>query len=85
MNEPSRVDEDNDKAGEIKKRMDKIDCELVQNGGNNCGWDAADHKDFLRIRTKHNNKTVTLAFINEMRRAVPNCDEIDITAHVDSH
>ncbi len=65
--------------------MDKIDCELVANGGPNCGWDAADHKDFLRIRTKHNNKVVTLAFINEMRRAVPNCDEIEIREHVAAH
>lgn len=48
---------------------------LIQNGSVNCGWDAADHKDFLRVRTKHNNKTGTIAFMSELRRAVPNLDE----------
>lgn len=38
-------------------KLEDIDVQLMKNGGINCGWDASDHKDFLRIRTKHNNKT----------------------------
>mgnify|MGYP001626552626 CR=1 FL=1 len=36
---------------EIKGKMEQIDIDIVQNGGNNCGWDASDHKDFLRLHT----------------------------------
>ena len=65
--------------------MDKLDLKILQNGGPNCGWDAPDHKDFLRIRTKFKNGSITLAFLNDMRRAVPNEDEIGVREHVRSH
>lgn len=61
--------------------MDQVELEIVRNGGVNCGWDAADHKDFLRIRTKFNNKTVTVAFVNAMSRAVPMADEVAVKEH----
>ena len=61
--------------------MDQVELEIIQNGGLNCGWDAADHKDFLRIRTKFNNKTVTVAFVNAMSRAVPMADEVALKEH----
>ena len=48
-----------------------------------CGWDPADHKDFLRVRTKHKDKVKTVAFLTEMRRAVPSSDEEAIQAHVE--
>jgi hypothetical protein len=51
-------------------------------GVQNCGWDAADHKDFLRIKTKHKDKVNTVAFITEMRRAVPSIDEEEIQNHL---
>jgi hypothetical protein len=54
----------------------------MNNGGINCGWDAADHKDFLRIRTKHNNKTTTVGFMQELMRAVPNIDVDSIKEHI---
>ena len=38
--------------------MDTIDKQIRDIGGINRGWDAADHKDFLRIRTKHNGRQV---------------------------
>jgi len=38
--------------------MDSIDKQIRDLGGVNCGWDAADHKDFLRIRTKHQGRKV---------------------------
>ena len=46
------MDEDSE-AVQIKKKLDLIDKQIRDIGGANCGWDAADHKDFLRIRTKH--------------------------------
>ena len=49
----------------LKSQMDEIDRQIVQNGGPNCGWDAADHKDFLRIRTKYQGKQV-IAFNHEV-------------------
>lgn len=47
-----------------------------------CGWDAGDHQDYLRIRTKHGNKTYTLAFVQELMRAVPGLDDSKIKEHV---
>lgn len=60
--------------------MDEIDRQIVQNGGPNCGWDAADHKDYLRIRTKHQGKQV-IAFNQEVMRAVPLMDEQKVAEH----
>ena len=54
----------------------------MNNGGINCGWDAPDHKDFLRIRTKHNNKTYTVAFMQELMRSVPTIDDDAIKEHI---
>lgn len=68
----------------IKKEIEQIDCELMANGGVNCGWDAADHDDYLKVRTKMGNK-MTVAFITAMRRAVPTADEISVRAHFDAH
>ena len=61
--------------------MDQVELEIIQNGGINCGWDAADHKDFLRIRTKFNNRTYTVAFTTAMSRAVPMADEVSVKEH----
>ena len=55
------------------------------NGGLNCGWEPADHKDFLRIRTKHGGKTNTIAFVNELMRAVAMLDDEKIREHVARH
>ena len=52
----------------------------MRNGGVNCGWDAADHKDFLRLRTQHNTK-ISVAFITAMARAVPLVDDIQVREH----
>jgi hypothetical protein len=63
-----------------------LDCEIVANGGPNCGWEASDHQDFLRVRTKFNNtKGVTVAFITAMKRAVPTADEITVRDHFESY
>ena len=60
--------------------MDQVELEIVRNGGVNCGWDAADHKDFLRLRTQHNSK-ISVAFITAMARAVPLVDDIQVREH----
>ncbi len=71
-----------DELSKIKHEIEQIDHDLQNNGGINCGWDDSDHKDFLRIRTKHNNKTGTVGFMTELMRAVPNIDEDSTREHV---
>ena len=68
----------------IKDEIERIDCEITANGGINCGWDASDHQDYLKVRTKVGNK-LTVAFITAMRRAVPIADETTVRAHFDAH
>lgn len=68
----------------IKDEIARIDCEIIANGGVNCGWDAADHEDYLKVRTKMGNR-MTVAFINAMRRAVPTADEFQVRSHFDAH
>lgn len=36
--------------------MDNIDKQIEKLGGQECGWDAADHKDFLWVWTKYNGR-----------------------------
>ena len=63
--------------------MEKIDHKISKMGGIlSCNWDPADHKDFLRVRTKHHERVNTVAFLTEMRRAVPTEDEDSIKKHI---
>jgi len=63
--------------------MERLEQKILKFGGvQSCGWDAADHKDFLRVRTKHGNKVKTVGFMTEMRRAVPTADEDEIKKHI---
>ena len=65
-----------DEAESIKIEIEKIEYKIQRMGGTqSCGWDAADHKDFLRVRTKHKDKVRTVGFLTEMKRAVPTADE----------
>lgn len=69
----------------IKLHLDRIDGQLQENGGLNCGWEAADHKDYLRLRTKHNGKTMTVAFMTEIMRCVPGLNDDLIREHIARH
>ena len=60
---------------EIKEKMEQVEIDIIQNGGPNCGWDAGDHKDFLRLQTQMSGRTGTIAFFTAMARAVPLADE----------
>ena len=68
----------------IKNEIAKIDCDIIANGGHNCGWEAPDHDDFLKVRTKCGGK-ITVAFITAMRREVPIHDEVEVRAHFEAH
>ena len=72
------------RLNDIKADMEKVDIDIMQNGGVNCGWDASDHKDFLRLCTQMGAKTGTVAFFNAMARTVPLADEQMVTAHLDA-
>lgn len=77
--------EDLDEATRIKTEIEKIEDKIQKLGGvQSCGWDTADHKDFLRVRTKHKDKVRTVAFLTEMRRAVPTADEEAIQSHIEA-
>ena len=73
------------KLAEIKAKMDQTEIELIQNGGANCGWDAADHKDFLRLHTQMGAKVGTVAFFTAMARAVPLADEDQVRLHLEAY
>ena len=53
----------------------RLDSDILHNGGTNCGWDAGDHEDFLKLRTLHKNKTSTIAFFNDVLSRIPNIDQ----------
>lgn len=73
-----------DDADQIKMQIEIIDNQISKLGGVvSCGWDAADHKDFLRVRTKHKERVKTVAFMTEMRRSVPTADEDQIKDHIE--
>lgn len=73
-------------ADAIKLEIEDIEDKIARQGGiQSCGWHASDHKDFLRVRTKHKERVKTVAFMTEMRRAVPTLDEDDINGHIESY
>jgi len=38
----------------------------------------------LRVKTKHNDRVKTVAFLTEMKRAVPTADEESIKEHIET-
>jgi hypothetical protein len=69
-------EDDRDQGDQIKSEIEKLEDKIQKLGGvQSCGWDPSDHKDFLRVRTKHKERMKTVAFMTEMRRAVPTADE----------
>lgn len=73
-----------DQGEQIKADIEKLEDRIQKLGGvQSCGWDPSDHKDFLRVRTKHKERVKTVAFMNEMRRAVPTADEETIKEHIE--
>ena len=83
--EAENEDQHIDKADLIKIEIEKLEAGIQKLGGvQSCGWDPADHKDFLRVRTKHKERVKTVAFMTEMRRAVPTADEDTIKEHVEA-
>ena len=83
QNRAAKIEEDG-ACAMIKNELSKIECDIIANGGINCGWEASDHEDFLKVRTKMGPK-LTVGFITAMRRAVPTADEIAVRAHFDAY
>ena len=79
------VSEEVSRLNEIKAEMEQVEIDIIQNGGVNCGWDANDHKDFLRLCTQMPGKTGTVAFFNAMARTVPLADEAAVRGHLEAH
>ena len=73
-----------DKGQEIKNEIEKLEYQIQKLGGvQSCGWDPADHKEFLRVKTKHKDRMKTVAFMNDMRGSVPTEDEDSIRQHIE--
>lgn len=64
--------------------MDSVDKQIKNLGGPDLGWDAPDHKDFLRVWTKHGGRQV-IAFNNEVQRAVASMEVDQIAEHVERY
>lgn len=81
--EDDEGEEQQDPAETIKIEIERIEDKIQKLGGViSCGWDPADHKDFLRVRTKHKERVKTVAFMTEIRRACPTIDEDEIHEHI---
>ena len=73
------------KIAKLKNEMEQVEIDIIQNGGVNCGWEASDHKDFLRLHTQMAGKTGTVAFFTAMARAVPLADENQVREHLKAY
>lgn len=68
-----------------KKKVEKIDAQISKLGGIlTCGWETSDHKEFMRLRLKHNEKIHTVAFVNDVLRTVSMIDEDQVRQHIDA-
>eukprot|EP01022_Parablepharisma_sp_SALTPOND_P032990 TRINITY_DN87_c0_g1_i1.p1 TRINITY_DN87_c0_g1~~TRINITY_DN87_c0_g1_i1.p1 ORF type:complete len:520 (+),score=108.43 TRINITY_DN87_c0_g1_i1:458-2017(+) len=65
----------------LKKRLEKIDQEIIGLGGVYLGWSRSDHDDYLKLRTKHKGKVKTVTFVNELQKLIPDISAEDVMAH----
>ena len=73
------------KQDTIKAEMEEVELQIKKLGGiQSCGWDPADHKEFLRVKTRHNDRTNTVAFLRDVKGAVPTESEQSIKSHLDT-
>ena len=74
-----------EKMEKTRAALVRLDSDILHNGGTNCGWDAGDHEDFLKLRTLHKNKTSTIAFFNDVLSRIPNIDQEGVQSHVQAY
>jgi hypothetical protein len=65
------IQSNNTQIDEVKCRIERLDEKIKLNGDKNCGWDLEDHKEFLRLRTKHHGKLQTAQFLNDCLSTLP--------------
>ena len=65
----------------VKRKLEKIDHEIEIMGGVYLGWSRTDHDDYLKLRTKHKGKVKTIAFMNEIKKLIPDISPEDVTIH----
>lgn len=64
--------------------MEQVELQIQKLGGiQSCGWEPSDHKEFLRVKTKHKDRTNTIAFLRDVKGAVPTESEESIKSHLD--
>jgi len=70
---------------EIKDKTNIIDSLIDKKfQGQNLGWKAKDHQEFLKIRAANNNKINTLEFLMDLENALPFIQKNELKAHIKS-
>ena len=67
----------------LKKSIEITDRNIRNNGGISCSWPEDDHKDFLKLRTKHRNNINRNAFLEDCVSALPLYTKEDIKVHIE--
>ena len=79
VNEIEALDEEIEK---IKKSIGQVDRNIRNNGGISCNWPDEDHKDFLKLRTRHKNNINKAVFLEECLSAFPLYTKDNIKEHI---
>lgn len=69
----------------VKKSIESIDRAIRTNGGASCSWAEEEHKDFLKLRTKHKNNMNRGVFIEDCVSVFPLFDRKDILEHIERY
>ena len=67
----------------VKKSIESLDRAIRGNGGPSCTWPDEEHKDFLKLRTKHKNNMNRAIFIEDCVSVFPLFDRKDIMEHIE--
>lgn len=67
----------------VKKSIESLDRAIRANGGISCTWPEEEHKDFLKLRTKHKNNMNRAIFIEDCVSVFPLFDRKDIMEHIE--
>ena len=67
----------------IKKQIERINLREEQLGGKECGWSKDEQQQFLRLRTKHKNNILKIAFRSDCMLSFPYFSEDVVMEHID--
>lgn len=80
---PNQIENLDQELQKLKKNIEVIDRTIRNNGGIACNWPEEDHRDFLKLRTKHKNNINKAIFLEDCVSALPLYNKQDIQSHID--